>query len=112
MIQLPASYYNYNHHLPFDWQEVICLQAQGNYTIFVFEEKPQYISTKTLESYELHLPPNFLRINKSCIVRREYIVRIAKKSKVVYFSDGRFAKIARRRWTFFKKYAGQEISTL
>ncbi|TAE91322.1 MAG: LytTR family transcriptional regulator, partial [Runella slithyformis] len=76
------------------------------YTIFVFEEGLQYISTKTLGSYELHLPPNFLRINKSCIVRREYIVRVAKDSRVVYFFDGRFAKISRRRWAFFKEHAG------
>jgi DNA-binding LytR/AlgR family response regulator len=98
MIQLPASYYNYNHLLPFGWQEVLRLEGSGNYTVFVLFDGSKHISTKSLGNYEAFLPKGFVRIHKGCIVNLKAIVSINSISKTIQLNDGFYGEIARRRW--------------
>ncbi|TAF01814.1 MAG: LytTR family transcriptional regulator [Runella slithyformis] len=98
MIQVPASYYNYNHQLPFSWQDVLRLEGSRNYTIFVLFDGSQHISTKSLGNYEAFLPSGFLRVHKGHAVNLSAVVAVHKPSKTVELSDGFCCKVARRRW--------------
>jgi DNA-binding LytR/AlgR family response regulator len=97
-IQIPASYYSYNHNLPFTWQDVVRLEGQSNYTVFVLKDGQKHVSTKSIGNYEAFLPSHFLRIHKGCIVNQSAIVQIQKATKIVYLSDGFWVEVARRRW--------------
>ena len=97
-IQIPASYYGYNHSLPFDWPQVLRLEGQRNYTIFVLTNGARYLSTKNLGAYEAHLPSDFLRIHKRCIIHRASIAEIYPRSRTIRLHDGTELGIARRRW--------------
>jgi DNA-binding LytR/AlgR family response regulator len=98
MIQIPASYYNYNHQLPFSWSEVVRLEGNGNYTVFVFFDGSTHVSTKSLGNYEPFLPAGFVRVHKGHVVNLLAIVAVHKSSKAVELSDGFCCEVARRRW--------------
>jgi len=85
------------------WQHVLRLEGKGNYTIFVLRNGEQHLSTKSLCAYEPHLPENFIRIHKNCIVNQEVIAQVCVGSKSLQLSDGFETSIARRRWRFVKK---------
>ncbi len=97
-ISLPSQYYNYNHQLPFDWLQVLRLEAHRNYTAFILKNGDKYLSTKTLGNYEPFLPPYFIRIHKSFIVNAEAILRVNHSAKTILLQDGFIINVARRRW--------------
>ena len=101
-IQIPTSY-GYNHFLPFTWQEVIRMEGQNNYTLFVLQNGKKYTSTKTLGSYEAFLPPEFVRIHKGCIVHQASIEQVCETTKRIILTDGFTHPVARRRWGELKK---------
>jgi DNA-binding LytR/AlgR family response regulator len=100
MIQVPASYYNYNHHLPFGWPQVQRLEGQGNYTVFVLFDGSHHISTKSLGNYEPFLPSSFVRIHKGHVVNLSAIISIYKTRRSIELSDGFCCEVARRRWKY------------
>lgn len=97
-IQIPASYYSYNHILPFSWQDVIRLEGQSNYTVFMLKDGQKHISTKSIGNYEPYLPHQFLRVHKGCIINLLAILHVQKKTKTVHLLDGFWIEVARRRW--------------
>ncbi len=103
-IQIPTSYYDYNHLLPFTWQEVIRLEGERNYTVFVLRNGKRHVSTKTIGNYEAFLPREFVRIHKGCIVHQGSIEKVCKTTKTIILSDGFAHPIARRRWGELKIY--------
>lgn len=60
--------------LPFD--EILFLQADNNATDFVLLNNKKISAFKTLKSFEMVLPNNFLRIHHSYIVNKHHISRI------------------------------------
>jgi DNA-binding LytR/AlgR family response regulator len=98
MIQIPASYYNYNHHLPFEWSQVQRLEGNGNYTVFVLMDGRTYTSTKSLGNYESVLPTGFIRIHKAHVVNVSDIVAIRRSRKEIWLKDGLCYEVSRRRW--------------
>lgn len=60
--------------LPFD--EILFLQADNNATDFVLLNNQKISAFKTLKSFEMVLPNNFLRIHHSYIVNKHHISRI------------------------------------
>jgi DNA-binding LytR/AlgR family response regulator len=86
------------YKLPFFWHEVLRLTGDGNYTIFILTDGTQYISSKTLSLFKARLPPKFLRIHKSDIVNRSFVVRFIRERRCVLMTDGSEVKVARRRW--------------
>ena len=96
-IQIPSSYYSYNHNLPFAWQDVVRLEGSRNYTVFVLQNGQSYVSTKTISNYNPFLPSYFVRIHKRCIVNRQFITGFCTRQKMVFLSDGTVAQVARRR---------------
>jgi DNA-binding LytR/AlgR family response regulator len=105
-IQIPTSYYDYNHSLPFSWQDVLRLEGQRNYTVFVLNNGQKYTSTKSIGNYEPHLPSCFIRVSKGCIVKPEAIQEVAFRSKTLSFTDGFSVKVARRRWAEVRNHIG------
>jgi two-component system LytT family response regulator len=98
MIQIPASYYNYQHLLPFSWQEVVRLEGSGNYTVFVLFDGSNHTSTKSLGNYEPFLPAGFVRVHKGHAVNLSAIIAVHKSQKAIELSDGFCCEVARRRW--------------
>jgi DNA-binding LytR/AlgR family response regulator len=95
---ISTLYYGYNHRLPVPWPMVSRLEGRGNYTVFVLNSGLQQISSKSLCIYEPHLPTDFIRIHKSCIVRQNSIMSIDRVNKKIVLKDGISMKVARRRW--------------
>ncbi|MDR5591099.1 LytTR family DNA-binding domain-containing protein [Christiangramia sp. SM2212] len=60
--------------LPVD--EILFLQADNNATDFVLQDGKKVSAFKTLKSFEIVLPDNFIRIHHSYIVNRDHISRI------------------------------------
>jgi DNA-binding LytR/AlgR family response regulator len=101
MIKLPASYYNYNHQLPFEWQDVLLLEGSGNYTVFVLFDGSKHISTKSLGNYEAFLPSDFVRVHKGHIVNRRAVVAVcpnpSRKNCILQLRSGQDIPISKRR---------------
>lgn len=100
-IQIPTSYYSYNHNLPFTWQEVIRLEGSKNYTVFMLQNGQQHISSKSIGNYEAFLPNEFVRIHKRCVVHQGSIKKVCKTTKTIILTDGFAHPVARRRWGLF-----------
>ncbi|MDT0641588.1 LytTR family DNA-binding domain-containing protein [Zunongwangia sp. F363] len=56
--------------------EILFLQADNNATDFILRNDKKVSAFKTLKSFEMVLPDNFLRIHHSYIVNKHYISRI------------------------------------
>jgi len=57
-----------------DMQEIVRLEASGNYTKIYTREEKTLVSSKTLGDYEALLPPNqFMRVHHSHIVNLIYV---------------------------------------
>lgn len=55
-------------------EEIIALEAEGNYTRFLLENQSSILVSHTIGTYHLDLPENrFLRLNRSLIVNLEKI---------------------------------------
>ena len=53
--------------------EIIRLEAMGNYTYFYFKDDPKLLVTKTLKDFERILPEHFIRVHQSHLVNKTYI---------------------------------------
>jgi len=96
-IQIPASYYNYQHLLPFSWEQVLRLEGLRNYTMFVFFDGSRHISTKSIGNYEAFLPEGFVRVHKGHVVNLRAVVSLSVCRKALELSDGTRCEVARRR---------------
>jgi DNA-binding LytR/AlgR family response regulator len=94
---IPTLYYTYQHKLPIDLTHVVRLEGTGNYTTFILTDGSSYLTSKSLCIYE-SLPANFMRVHKSCIVNRHFVVGFDKTQQFVLMTDGSKVKVARRRW--------------
>ena len=77
--------------------EIIRCESIGNYTRFFVSGKRQYLSAKTLGSYEeLLVPFNFIRTHKSHLVNKQYISFINHEGFIV-LQDSSRVEVSRRR---------------
>ena len=67
------SYKDYQY---LNTKDIIFLKADNNATDFYTKDGTIISAFKTLKTFEIRLPNNFLRIHKSYIVNRNYISRI------------------------------------
>ncbi len=79
------------------WEEIISLEASGNYTLFNMIDGARLIYSKTLKSFELELGGDFrfVRVSRSVIVNKKYVIII--KDNKVCLDNGSYFEIARRR---------------
>jgi len=78
------------------------MEGEGNYTIFVLMDGTRQLSSKSLCVYEPHLPVDFVRVHKSCVINRCFVVRFDKAKRCVLMTDGGEVKVSRRRQEFVK----------
>ncbi|MEM9916643.1 MAG: LytTR family DNA-binding domain-containing protein [Bacteroidota bacterium] len=85
--------------------EIIKIEAQGNYAIFYLENQETHIVTHSLSYYEELLPSNlFFRIHKSYIINCMKVESYEPgRAGQVFLIDGTALSIAARRKVAFKK---------
>lgn len=78
------------------YENVIQLEAKGNYTEITTVNDKTYLTSKLLKSYETYLPENiFLRIHHSHIVNINYVVKyIRSKNGSLYLTNHRTIPIS------------------
>lgn len=54
-------------------RDIMRLEGQRNYTLFVLINGQQILVSKTIGLYEELLPPTFIRVNRGCIVNISYV---------------------------------------
>lgn len=83
----------------FKTNEIIRLEGEGNYSRIILTDNRWHLSAKTLKDFEELLPADiFLRIHKSYIVNKNFIVNYLKKGEVV-LSDQSKVPVSRRKKT-------------
>lgn len=81
----------------FSPSEIIRLEGENNYTRFIFNDRKPMLVSKTLKEYDDLLKGyGFLRVHKSYIVNRHFIISIEKEG-YVKMKDGLLVEISRRR---------------
>lgn len=64
--------------------DIIRLEGEGNYTRFYLANSQKHLSAKTIKEYEeILLQHNFLRIHKSHLVNKNFIVQYQKEGFVI-----------------------------
>ncbi len=96
-VVIPLTYYGYLHTLPFLWHDVQRLEGDRNYTTFHLINGEQHLSAKSICIYEPHIPNQFFRVHKSCVVNLQFVINLNKKDKSILLSDGTKVQVARRR---------------
>ncbi|MEA5401471.1 LytTR family DNA-binding domain-containing protein [Arcicella sp. DC2W] len=88
--------------------EIVMLQATINYTIIYLNNGKQYLSAKTIKSYEdLCEKDSFLRIHRSYIINTEYLTDYSFVNSYVVLSNTIKASISRRCKNQFRMYYSQ-----
>jgi DNA-binding LytR/AlgR family response regulator len=80
--------------------DIVCLEADINYTIFHLLNGKKVISSFTLKKHELALKNyNFLRINRSQLLNQKYIesVEMERKSCLIRLTNGQHFRSSRRK---------------
>lgn len=79
-------------------EEVVRMEANINYTLFVLKTGKSRIMSYTLGMYGVLLADGFLRVNRSCIINTNFISSFDRVNKQVILNDGTPVKVSRRRW--------------
>ncbi|GIV29344.1 MAG: DNA-binding response regulator [Bacteroidia bacterium] len=87
-----------------DFNEIIMLEAAGNYTDFYLTGKRKIISSRTLKDYEDILDKNiFFRVSRSAIVNLNHIKEYNNNDEMLTLSENRQIHIVRTKWTEFNE---------
>lgn len=68
-IRLPLN--SYKTFVPLS--DIIRLEGQRNYTLFVLKSGHRILVSKTIKVYEELLPADFIRVNRGCIINITYV---------------------------------------
>ena len=80
-----------------DLDDIIRLQADRNYTRFFFQNRPEFLSAKTLKEYEELLPHDrFVRVHRGHLVNKTYISRYDREG-LLLLKDGSSVEVSRRK---------------
>lgn len=81
--------------------DIIRLEAESNYTRFVLADGRKILTSRNISFYEMLLPENFVRVHKSHLLNRGYII---EKSKThIRMSDGAEVEVSRRKRRITKR---------
>jgi LytTr DNA-binding domain len=85
--------------LVFQQEDIVRLEASGNYTIFTIKNNKQTLASYTLSDFEPKLnPTKFLRVHKSHFVNLNYIVKYTKgDGGTITMEDGTEIPVSRSR---------------
>jgi DNA-binding LytR/AlgR family response regulator len=82
----------------FVWPDVVRMDGDRNYTVFVLASGKKHISSKTLCFYEPYLPEGLIRIHKNCVINQKHIRLLSVRTQSIILTDNIEVKVARRRW--------------
>ncbi|MBK7010765.1 MAG: LytTR family transcriptional regulator [Saprospiraceae bacterium] len=84
-------------------EEIIRLEADGNYT-YIYKTGPKsYYSAKTLKEYdELLLGSRFLRVHRSHLINIDHIISYDKQG-LISMTDGSVVEVSRRKRDFVQE---------
>jgi len=77
---------------------VVRLEANLNFTLFVIFSGKSRILSYTLGMYGMLLWDNSIRVNRSCVINTNVFSSFNKENKKVILLDGTSIKISKRRW--------------
>lgn len=81
--------------------DIIRLEAERNYTRFILADGSQLLTCKNLSFYEPLLPESFVRVHKSHLLNRHYILRKSKTH--ICMRDGTEIEVSRRKRRIAKR---------
>lgn len=89
-------------------EDIIYLEASGNYTHFYLDGKHKYIVSRTLKDFEDMLPAEtFLRIHNAYIINKNFVDKyIRGEGGQVIMSNGAVLDVSKRKKTEFLKAIG------
>lgn len=88
------------HHQISSQGQILFVLADKNYSVFYLENGRKFVSGYTLKFHENILAPNqYLRINRSMLVKSSYVINIKEGGKASYvvLQNGEIIPISRRR---------------
>lgn len=80
--------------------EIVCLEADINYTIFHLHDGRKVLSSSTLKVHEQELNgQEFVRINRSTVINNAYVLAINHIGKNIEYAmhNGQLIRASRRR---------------
>lgn len=83
--------------------DIVRLEAVGNYTRFVLTEGRKILTSKNLSMYESQLPATFVRVHKSSLINISFIAKHNLKAEIL-MKDGATVKISRRKRGSFNRF--------
>lgn len=90
-IRLPLN--SYKIFVPL--RDIMRLEGQRNYTLFVLKNGQQILVSKTIRFYEELFPANFMRVNRGCIINIAYLDRSLNEQ--FRLKDGYEIPVSRRK---------------
>lgn len=79
-------------------KDIVRLQSESNYTLFILKENKKVLVSKTLKSFENKLKPlNFMRIHQSHLINLAHIKKIDHRDNFVLMSDNGQVEISKRK---------------
>lgn len=88
------------HHQISSQGQILFVLADKNYSVFYLENGRKFVSGYTLKFHENILEPNqYLRINRSMLVKSSYVIHIKEGGKASYvvLQNGENVMISRRK---------------
>lgn len=86
-------------------KNIIRLEANINYTTFILQTGKARTMSYNIAIYGILLPQNFLRVNRSCIINKNFIDNLDTCNKKIILTDGTQVQISRRRWSEVLQWA-------
>lgn len=79
--------------------DIIRIEAMNNYSTFYLLDNKKIVISKTLKEYEQTLTdPHFFRVNRSCMVNLEYVIKYRKgDGGTLELSDGKEIEVSAQR---------------
>lgn len=89
-------------------EELMFLQATGNYSWLHWKNGQKVLMARTLNFYQPQLPGAwFIRLHRNCIVNLQYVERLeiieANRGGLVYLRSGQALPVSRRRLSLVKR---------
>jgi two-component system, LytTR family, response regulator len=96
----------------FSFEDIIRLEAEGNYTRLVLRDGRSFILSRTLSDYNESFPTQFVRVHRSHIINLNFVGCIKKYSgHEIILTNGTTIPISRRHWILVKGLFGGKVQS-
>jgi two-component system LytT family response regulator len=73
------------------------MEGEGNYTFIYTTGGKKYLVSKTLKSLTVNLSQNFIRVHKSYLINKNYVVERIEDDRMLRMSCGKEVCVSRRK---------------